>query len=101
MPFHQYLKDYYQSRIRDEYHRHYAIAKKNFNDSTKEKRENGSMKKPAALQMRAKVGNKFWQLETEEFRKKVAQDAEDTHAKQVEEWEMSRATPKTPQQFHQ
>jgi len=59
MPFHQYLKDYYQSRIRDEYHRHYAIAKKNFNDSTKEEKENGSMKKPVALQMRAK-GQQFY-----------------------------------------
>lgn len=100
-PFHQYLKEYYQDRIKDEYERRFMIAQKNYDSATKEEKENRSVSRPVALQMRSKVGKEFWLLETEEFREKIAQDAEDAHAKEVEEWEMSRLAPKTPQQFHQ
>ena len=43
------------------------------------------MRRPVALQLRSQVGKEFWLLETEEFREKIAQDAEDVHAKEVEE----------------
>ena len=61
-----------------------------------EEKKNGCVKKPIALQLRSTVSKEFWLLETEEFRKKVTQDAEDMHTKQVAEWEALRVAPKTP-----
>jgi hypothetical protein len=95
-PFHQYLKEYYQDRIKDEYEQCFMIAQENYDSATKEEKENRSVSRPVALQVRSKVGKEFWLLETEIFCEKVTQDAEDAHAKEVEEWEMSRLTPKTP-----
>jgi len=95
------LKEYYALRIKDEYVRRYDIAKRQYDDATEEERESGGVKKPIAVQLRTEVAKEFWNLETAEFRAEVAQEAEDAHAKEVEDWEMSKTVPKTPQQFHQ
>jgi hypothetical protein len=100
-PFHQYLKVHYHTRIKEEYTRRYAIAKKKYDEATEEERENKDVEKPIPLQMRNEIGREFWNLETDEFREAVAQDAEDAHTKEVEEWEELKVVPKTPQQFHQ
>jgi hypothetical protein len=100
-PFHQYLKGYYQTHIKDEYDRRYAIAKNNYDSLTKEEKENGDVKEPVPVLLRSEIGKEFWLLETDEFREKVAKDAEDAHMRELEEWEASKVIPKTPQQFHQ
>jgi hypothetical protein len=74
---------------------------KKYDEATEEERENEDLQKPIALQMRNEIGREFWNLETDEFREAVAQEAEDAHTKEVEEWEQSKVVPKTPQQFHQ
>jgi hypothetical protein len=51
--------------------------------------------------LKTEVSKEFWLLETEEFRESVAQDAEDAHAKDVEELEQIKLVPKTAVQFHQ
>jgi hypothetical protein len=95
------MKTNYSSRIKEEYHRRFEVARKTFEEASEEDKESGVAKKPIAVQMRAEIGKEFWLLETEEFREKVAQDAEDAHAKEMEEWEETKLVPKTPQQFHQ
>jgi hypothetical protein len=95
------LKVHYTSRIKEEYVRRYAIAKKQYDDATPEERESGAVKKPIAVQLRTEVGKEFWNLETEEFCGEMGQESEDLHLKEVEEWQMSKTVPKTPQQFHQ
>jgi len=100
-PFHQYFKTYYKSRIKSEYCRRFAIAKKEYEDATEEELQSGAVEKPVAVTYRTAVGKEFWQLETEEFRAEVAQIAEDAHAKGVEEWEAAKNVPKTAQEFHQ
>ena len=77
------------------------LAKQKYDNATEEEREKGDAKKPVAVQLRTDVSKEFWLLETEEFRNTVTQDAENAHAKEVEEWEALKSTPKTPQQFHQ
>ena len=100
-PFHQYFKLYYQSRIKEEYHRRYAIAKKSYDDATEEHKQSGAVKKPVTVSYRTEVGREFWLLETEEFWAETAKKAEDVHAKEVEEWEAAKEVPKTAQEFHQ
>jgi hypothetical protein len=92
---------HYQSRVREEYDRRYAVAKHQYDNATEEERESGQVKKPVAVQLRSEVGREFWNLETEEFRDSMAQDAAEEHAKEMEEWEELKLVPKTPQQFHQ
>lgn len=77
------------------------MVKNKYDNATKEEKENGSVKQPIPLQLVSEVGKDFWLLETEEFRKKVVQDAEDLHAKKVEEWEALKSAPNTPRDFHQ
>jgi hypothetical protein len=74
---------------------------KKYEEATEEERQNEDVQKPVPLQLRNEVGREFWNLESKEFREAVAQDAEDAHAKEVEEWEALRVVPRTPQQFHQ
>jgi len=42
-----------------------------------------------------------WVLETEEFHEEMSKNAEDTHLKEMEEWEALKNVPKTALQFHQ
>jgi hypothetical protein len=100
-PFHQYLKTYYHSHVKEEYDRRYKFAKNKYDNATEEERKRENIQKPVALTMRVEVSREFWLLESQEFRDTVAQDAEDAHAKEVEEWTASKTIPKTPQQFHQ
>lgn len=99
--FHQYLKQRYNSHIKEEYNRRHAIAKKQYDDASDEDKENGIAKKPVPVQLRAEVGREFWLLETQEFREQMDEVAEDAHAKEMEDWEESKQVPKTAQQFHQ
>jgi hypothetical protein len=100
-PFHQYLKEYYRSRVKEEYDRRYEFAMSKYDNAMEEERKREKMKTPVALRMRLEVSREFWLLESQEFRDIVAQDAEDVHAQEVEDWVASKAVPKTPQQFHQ
>jgi hypothetical protein len=100
-PFHQYLKMYYEERVKDEYTRRFQEATKRFKDATDEERELEIVKEPWAVKIRNEVGKEFWDKETEEFRKEVARVAEDVHAKELEVWEDSKLIAKTPQQHHQ
>lgn len=88
-------------RIKEEYCRCFAIAKQEYDDATEADKESGIATKPVGMQMRTNIGREFWFLETEEFREEIAQEAEDAHNKEMEEWEQARAVPKTAQQFHQ
>jgi hypothetical protein len=100
-PFHQYLKLHYHSRVKGEYLRRYAIAKKEYDNATEEEQENKAVKKPIPVQLRTEVATEFWLLETEKFRASIANIAEETYVKEVEEWEELKMVPKTAQQFHQ
>jgi hypothetical protein len=95
------MKMNYSSHIKGEYHRRYEVARKTFEEASEEDKDSGAVRKPIAVQMRAEIGKEFWLLETEEFREKVAQDAEDAHMTEMQEWEEMKLVPKTPQQFHQ
>ena len=64
-------------------------------------REERNLRTPVAISLRCEVGREFWQLESVEFRKQVAIDAEEKHAVAVKEWEVAQTKPKTPQEFHQ
>src|SRR6266436_1476758 len=99
--FQWYYKFHYKSRVKAEYIRRFAIAKKKYNDASLEDKENGVVGKPIDVQIRTEITKEFWVLETDEFREQVAKDAEDDHAKQYEEWEQLKEVPKTAQQFHQ
>jgi hypothetical protein len=92
---------YYISRVKEEYLRRYVVAKITWDDATQEDRDSGAIKKPIPVQLRTEVGKEFWLLETEEFRKEVAKNAEDTHSKEMAEWEELKKVPKTALQFHQ
>jgi len=100
-PFHQYFKLYWKTRIKDEYLRRYAIARKEYDDATEDDKTSGIVKKPVPVQVRTEVGKTFWLLESDEFRAEVAQEAEDAHAKAMQEWEEVKQAPTTPVQFHQ
>lgn len=100
-PFHYYIKEYYRSRVKDEYTRRYTMEKKKYDDATDDDREAGVVTMPVALQLRTKICMEFWNLETDEFRKEVAQEAEKNHLEELEEWKANQEAPKTPQQFHQ
>jgi hypothetical protein len=99
--FQWYYKFYYKSRVKAEYIRRFTIAKKEYKDASLEDKENGVVGKPIDVQIRTEITKEFWVLETDEFREQVAKDAEDDHAKQLEEWEQLKEVPKTAQQFHQ
>ena len=100
-PFHQYFKLYWKVRIKDEYLRWYTIARKEYDDTTKDDKMSGIVKKPVPVQVRTEVGKMFWLLESEDFRAEVAQEAENAHAKAMQEWEEVKQAPTTPVQFHQ
>lgn len=100
-PFHYYIKNYYPSRIKEEHDRRYALAKKKYEEATEEERESQGMEVPVRVAMMTAICTEFWRLETEEFRDKVAQWAEDKHQQDIAEWEALQRAPKTPQQFHQ
>jgi hypothetical protein len=97
--FNQYFKLYYQLRIKEEYRRHYTIAKKSY-DATEKHKQSGAVKKLVTVLYRTKVGRGFWLLKTEEFWVEIAKKAEDAHAKEVEEWEAAKQVPKIAQEFH-
>jgi hypothetical protein len=92
---------YWKVRIKDEYLRWYTIARKEYDDATEDDKMSGIVKKPVPVQVRTKVGKVFWLLESEEFWAEVAQEAEDTHVKAMQEWEEVKQAPTTPVQFHQ
>ena len=100
-PFNRYFKLYYKSRIKDTYLQRYAVAKKAYDEANEADKESGVAMKPVAIQLKTEVSKEFWLLETKEFRESVAQDAEDVHAKDVEELEQIKLVPKTAVQFHQ
>jgi len=100
-PFHHYFKQHYKSQFKDEYNWRFAIARKEYDDASEEDKENGIVKKPKPVVMRTEIGREFWFLEMEEFREQIHKEAENTHAKAMEEWEESKQVPKTAQQFHQ
>jgi hypothetical protein len=95
------MKQYYASRVKEEYNRRYIVAKKLYDDATEEERESKAVKKPVPVQLRSEIGREFWDLETAEFRQEMTEKAEDAYLKEVEEWEEAKTVPKTPQQFHQ
>jgi hypothetical protein len=92
---------YYILRIKEEYLRRYVVAKRAWDDATQEDRDSRVIKKPIPVQLRTEVGKEFWVLETEEFREEMSKNAEDTHLKEMEEWEALKNVPKTALQFHQ
>ena len=100
-PFHHFLKLYYYSHVKDEYVRRFESAKKEYDDATADDRQSGAVKKPVGVQLRTETGMEFWLLESKKFRDKIAQEAEDAHVKEVEEWEELKQVPTTPLQFHQ
>jgi hypothetical protein len=85
MPFHQYLKEYYHSLVKEECDQCYTFAKEKYNNTTEEERTREKMKKPAAFQMRLDISREFWLLESQKFHDMVAKDAEDANAKEIEE----------------
>ena len=99
--FHQYFKLYYSSRIKEEYLRRYAIAKKEYDNATEQDKASGVVNKPVPVRLRSEVGKEFWLLESDAFRAAVAQEAENNHTKEVEEWEDLKKVPRTAVQFHQ
>jgi hypothetical protein len=99
--FHQYFKSHYHSDIKKEFCRRFNIAKTLYDKATETEREEGVVKKPIPVQVRTEVGKEIWNLQTPKFREDIAREAEVAHAHEVELWEKSKATPRTPQQFHQ
>jgi hypothetical protein len=87
--------------VKSEYLRRYAIAKKEYDDTTEEEQESRLVNKPIPVRLRTEIAMEFWFLETEEFRASIAKIAEETYVKEVEEWEELKTVPKTAQQFHQ
>jgi hypothetical protein len=104
-PYHQYLKMYYEERIKDEYTWRFEAATKKYNEATAsaadEDDESEFVPELSALKIRNEVGREFWDLEPDKLHEEVAQAAEDAHAKEVKEWEDSKLIAKTPQQYHQ
>ena len=105
-PYHQYLKMYYEERIKDEYTRRFEAAREKYNKAAASAADEGGesefvLEPPSALKIRNEVGREFWDLEPDELREEVVQAAEDAHAKEVEEWEGLKLMAKTPQQYHQ
>ena len=92
---------YYESRVKDEYHRRLAALKKDYYDATEEERESGIVEPPVPLKVMNIVGQEFWELETVEFRESVRLAAEEAHERAVEKRKESIFIPDTPQQFHQ
>jgi hypothetical protein len=87
--------------VKAEYIQHFTITKKEYKDASLEDKENGVVGKPINVQIQTEITKEFWDLETDEFHEQVAKDAEDDHAKQLEEWEQLKEVLKMPQQFHQ
>lgn len=100
-PLHHYFKWFYNSRIKEEYNRRFAVAKKLFDEASEDNKLNGSAKKPMVVQIRTEVGREFWFLEMEEFQEQMVEEVEDIHTKEMEDWEAMKQVPKTAQQFHQ
>jgi hypothetical protein len=112
---HHYFKLHYKSRIKATVNQHFAIAKKVYDnyiltkEAYDEAIEGGNetveepviVQKPVTMQMRATVGKEFWLLESVEFQDAISVDVEETHEREMEEWEAAKVVPKTPQQFHQ
>lgn len=112
---HHYFKLHYKLCVKGEADRRFAIAKKNYDeyiiakadydkaieDGDQVLEEPDVVQKPTAVQIRAAVGKEFWELESPDFRDEVAKDAEETHDREMAEWEEAKLVPKTPQQFHQ
>ena len=61
----------------------------------------GVVKTPVMVTLETEVGREFWGLETDEFHKKLEQEAEEGHAEEIQGWEQSKAVPNMPWQFHQ
>ncbi|KIM87300.1 hypothetical protein PILCRDRAFT_3800 [Piloderma croceum F 1598] len=100
-PFHTYQKLYYDSRVKEEHERRYAVAKHKYNNMTEAEREAQQLKDPVRVSMMTAITAEFWNLESDDFRDEVAKLAEEEHQKEVLEWELRQSAPKTPQQFHQ
>jgi len=64
---HLYFKLHYRTRIKGEYLRRYAVAKKAYEDATEEDKESGDVKKIIPIVLRNAVGKEFWLLESAEF----------------------------------
>lgn len=99
--FHYYIKMYYHTRIKDEYNRRYALAKSSYDDATVEDKESGVVTMPVALQLRTNVCMEFWNLESQEFRDQMGEQAENEHLNDLAEWKERQEAPKTPQEYHQ
>jgi hypothetical protein len=100
-PFHTYQKLYYDSRVKEEHERRYAVAKHKYNNMTEAEREAQQLEDPVRVSMMTAITAEFWNLESDDFRDEVAKLAEEEHQKEVLEWELRQSAPKTPQQFHQ
>jgi hypothetical protein len=94
--FQWYYKMYYKSRMKDKYLRRFAVAMKEYEDALPEEKE--TLNKPIPVQIRSEIVREFWNLETVEYRKQMAHDAEEAHSKAFEVWEQLKQVPKTAQQ---
>jgi hypothetical protein len=99
-PFHQYFKSYWKSCIKNEYLSRYAIARKEYDDATDDEKTSGIVKKPIPVQIRTETGMELWLLESDECCAKITEEAENVHAKEMEEWTEAKETPVTAVQFH-
>lgn len=87
--------------MKEEYNRRYQLAQRLYNEATAEDQEAGVVSEPVALKVRTQVCKEFWDLESQEFRDQIAQQAEDAHAEGMAKWKANQEAPKTPQQYHQ
>lgn len=91
--YNQYLKLYYEERIKGEFQRRLSAMRQAFKDATEEERQCGAVEDPVPLKLMNVVGHEFWEREPDEVRKSVAKVAEDIHAKKVEEREQAMLVP--------
>jgi hypothetical protein len=99
--YNQYLKMYYEKRVKNEYLRRLSDMRQAFKDATEEERQSGTVEEPIPLKLMNLVGHEIWDLEPDDVRELVAKAAEDSHAKRVEEWEQAMLIPDTAHQIHQ
>lgn len=69
--------------------------------SDKEKEEWDTPVKPVAVVLRNEVGREFFLSESPEYREKLGKEYEAAHMKELDLWQISQSSMKTPQEYHQ
>jgi hypothetical protein len=59
------------------------------------------VKKLIPVQIRTETGMELWLLESDKCHVKIIKEAENVHAKEMEEWTEAKENPVTAIQFHQ